>query len=205
MSRSSSPIARPRSRVLSMICFLASVLVLFALENIWVDPWLRSKSRHMPTLVPEPLSGLWFLAVLVVAIFCVLLVVAQILVALDRGIPLPKRMGTGFATLLALLLCVLWFRVTSGMSSAPSLRQEGKGHSVTLNWVASHSPVIGYNVYRSATPGGPYIRINPELVRVLTYQDQEVQSGMTYYYATRAVDARGQESRDSNEISATIP
>jgi hypothetical protein len=173
--------------------------MLFALENIWIDPWLRSKSRHIPTLVPEPQSGLWFLALLVVAISCVLLVVAQILVTLDRDISIPRRMGTGFATFFALLPCVLWFRATSGMSSTAWLQKEGKGHFVTLTWVASNSRVVGYNVYRSTKPGGSFKRINSDLIRGLTYRDQDVQSGMTYYYTIRAVDAKGQQSNDSNE------
>jgi hypothetical protein len=197
--------AGPRSKVVSIIWFLASVLVLFAVENIWIDPWLRNKSRHIPTFVPEPLGGVWFLAFLLVAISCVLLVVAQILVALDRGIPVLNRMGTGFATLSALLLCVLWFRVTSGVSSAPSFRKQSNLHVVTLTWMASNSPAAGYNVYRGSRSGGPYARINSDLVRALTYRDQNVQSGMTYYYVTKAVDAKGQESGNSEETSATVP
>jgi hypothetical protein len=202
-----SPLPRGNSRfgLLSIIRFLAAMVVLFAVENIWVDSWLRNKSRHIPSLVPEPMSGLWFLALLVVVIICVLMVVAQTLVSLDRGTPLLKRVGTGFVAFLAVLMCVLWVLVTSGMSSVPSWLHASKGHSVTLTWKASKSAVAGYNVYRSTKPGGPYKRINSHLVRDLTYRDEDIQSGMTYYYAARAVDAKGVESSDSNETSATIP
>src|SRR5713226_5361815 len=115
----------------SIIWLLASILVLFTLENIWVDPWLRSKSPQMPSLVPEPLGGAWFLALLLVGLSCVFLIVAEILVMKDRGIPLRKRIGTGSATLLALVLCGLWVRATSGMTSAQAAGQESKRHSVT--------------------------------------------------------------------------
>ncbi|PYT93672.1 MAG: hypothetical protein DMG36_08470 [Acidobacteria bacterium] len=194
-----------RVRVLSIIWVVASVLVLFAAENLWIDPWLRNKLPHAPSLTPEALSGLWFLALLAVTIFCLLLIVAQVLVALDRGIPSSKKMGTGVATSLAILLCVLWACATSGMTSRPTFGQKSKGHSVTLTWKASKSAVNGYNVYRGTSSGGPYSKINSELVSGLTYVDQNVPGGRTYYYVTRAVDAGGRESANSTEITVAVP
>ena len=190
---------------ISLMWFLASAVSLFALENIWLDPWLRSKSRDIPSLAPEPLSGFWFLALLVVALVCAFLVVAWVLVAKDRRIPLMKRIGTGLATLIALVLCVLWVHATGGESAAPPLWQEAKGHTVTLTWKASKSAVRGYNVYRATSSGGPYTKINSELVRDLTYKDQNVQNGKTYYYITRSVDADARESVNSSEIAVTVP
>jgi len=199
--------SRSRSKVLStisIIWLLASLQALFTFENIWLDPWLKNNSREFPGLAPEPLSGIWFLALLVVGLVCVFLIVAQVLVARDRGIPLMKRMGTGTATLLTLVLSVLWVRVTSGKSSPP-FWQTGKGHSVSLTWKASKSEVLGYNVYRGTSSGGPYSRINSELVRELTYKDENVPGSRTYYYVTRAVDANGRESANSSEITVSIP
>jgi hypothetical protein len=91
---------------------------------------------------------------------------------------------------------------TGGVSQ---LQASGEKHKVTLTWKGSTSHVAGYNVYRSMTPGGNYTRINTSLVQGLTYTDNTVESGKTYYYATRAVDARGHESVNSNETSAIIP
>ena len=116
-----------------------------------------------------------------------------------------KRIGTGLATLIVLLLCVLGVDATSGKSAAPPFWQETKGHTVTLTWKASKSAVRGYNVYRATSSGGPYTKINSELVRELTYKDQNVQSGRTYYYITRSVDADGRESVNSSEIAVTVP
>ena len=62
---------------ISIIWILASALALFAVENIWVGPWLRSKSREFPSLTPEPLSGPWFFTLLVVGLVCVFLIVAK--------------------------------------------------------------------------------------------------------------------------------
>ncbi|HYL62883.1 MAG TPA: choice-of-anchor D domain-containing protein [Candidatus Methylomirabilis sp.] len=78
-------------------------------------------------------------------------------------------------------------------------------HSVVLTWNASTSTVSGYNVYRSTVSGGPYTKINSALLTVLTYTDSTVQSGTTYYYVATAVDSSGNESVNSNEVSATIP
>lgn len=36
-------------------------------------------------------------------------------------------------------------------------------HSVSLRWPPSPSAVVGYNVYRSATSGGPYTKLNLSL------------------------------------------
>lgn len=204
MSRDPTLHAGSRTKVQRMIWLIASLLILFTAENIWVAPRLKNRMPHVPTFAPHALSGLWFLALLALTVFSILLIVAQVLVATDRGIPLGKKMGTGFAAFSAVLLCVLWVRVTSG-ALAPQSQQGSKGHSVTLIWEASKSPAKGYNVYRGTQSGGPYLRINPNLVQELTYQDWNVRSGTTYYYVTRAVDADGRESVNSSEIRAVIP
>ena len=81
----------------------------------------------------------------------------------------------------------------------------GKTHTATLTWKASSSHVAGYNVYRSEVSGLKYQKINSSLVLGLTYADNTVQSGVTYYYVTRAVDDQGHESANSNETSVSIP
>ena len=77
---------------------------------------------------------------------------------------------------------------------------------VTLTWTASQSPgIAGYNVYRSATSGGPYAKITSSLDTTTTYNDLAVQDGATYYYVTTAVNNQGQESSYSNQSFATVP
>ncbi len=76
---------------------------------------------------------------------------------------------------------------------------------VALSWDASLSQVIGYNVYRSLTTGGPYTKVNTDLVPGTTYLDVAVQHGVTYYYVATAVDDQQQESVYSNEASASVP
>jgi len=65
--------------------------------------------------------------------------------------------------------------------------------------------VVGYYIYRGTTSGGPYTKLNSSPVLLTTYTDSTVQSGLTYYYVTTAVDSGGNESVHSNEVSAPIP
>jgi|GEM_PF-1085678 len=78
-------------------------------------------------------------------------------------------------------------------------------HSVAVTWNASTSTVSGYNVYRSTVSGGSYTKINASLVAALNYTDLTVQSGATYFYVATAVDSSGDESVNSNEVSAIVP
>lgn len=78
-------------------------------------------------------------------------------------------------------------------------------HSADLKWKASVSRVVGYNVYRSETDGGPYIKLTSAPVRATNYTDRSVQGGHTYFYAVTAVDSSGKESGYSNRIKAPIP
>jgi hypothetical protein len=119
----------------------------------------------------------------------------------DENVAIATKVGAAVAVLVVLLLSVLWFRARY----EPDMLRLRSAHSVTLSWKASGSPVVGYNVYRSTSAAGNYVRINSTLVQVTTFTDQYVQSGSTYYYVTRAVDGRGRESVNSNEVRATIP
>ena len=96
-------------------------------------------------------------------------------------------------------------------ASNPSAQQAltGSGaaapqHSVALSWNPSSSSVVGYNVYRGGTTGGPYSKI-ASMNADTTYTDSSVQSGQTYFYVTTAVDATGKESTNSNQTQAVVP
>jgi fibronectin type 3 domain-containing protein len=78
-------------------------------------------------------------------------------------------------------------------------------HDVSLYWNSSPSAVVGYNVYRSTTSGGPYTRINPALDVSTRYDDSSVKGGITYYYVNTAVGTSGVESKYSNQLQAVIP
>jgi hypothetical protein len=79
-------------------------------------------------------------------------------------------------------------------------------YSVNLSWTASTSQnVIGYNIYRGVTSGGPYSKINPVLNASTLYSDTTVVDGQTYYYVTTAVNSTNEESPYSNQATAVIP
>jgi hypothetical protein len=78
-------------------------------------------------------------------------------------------------------------------------------HSVSLTWTASTSTgITAYDVYRSTTSGGSYLKLGSTTAAVLTYTDSTVAQGATYFYVVTAV-AGAQESVYSNQVSASIP
>jgi N-acetylneuraminic acid mutarotase/fibronectin type 3 domain-containing protein len=78
-------------------------------------------------------------------------------------------------------------------------------YHVELSWRES-ARALGYNVYRSESAEieiTPSNRRNATLVAVLSFTDEEVTSGMTYYYVVTAVGP-DRESSASNEVRATL-
>jgi hypothetical protein len=157
---------------------LASALFLFTAENLWIDPWLRSKSHRIPSFVPEALSGAWFVAFTIGSIALTLLVVCQILLIRDRVLPVWTKVGTGIAVLVVLVLSVQWLLITNGKPGVLRIRASSKKHTVTLTWRASTSKVAGYNVYRSINPWANYVKINSVPVQGVTFTDNMVENGV---------------------------
>jgi hypothetical protein len=77
--------------------------------------------------------------------------------------------------------------------------------AVTLSWNGSSSQVSGYNIYRSIISGGSYSKINSSTITTLSYSDQTVVDGSTYYYTVTAVGTNGTQSGYSNEITVVVP
>jgi fibronectin type 3 domain-containing protein len=105
------------------------------------------------------------------------------------------------ACLLAALSAVsgfAWFR----------LSVRSKPHRVILTWrppvPVTGVKIIGYNVYRSTTPSGPYVKLASE-VREATYADEHVDGGATYSYVVTAVDDSHRESKYSQDVTVHIP
>ena len=78
-------------------------------------------------------------------------------------------------------------------------------NTVHLGWrMVSRYPQLGYNVYRSTSPNGLFVKVNPGPVLDQTnYRDTTVVNGNTYYYRVRLVDSSGVESGDSNTAMVT--
>jgi fibronectin type 3 domain-containing protein len=99
---------------------------------------------------------------------------------------------------------------SDAINSPTAIALSGSGvqpdsHTVNLTWTASVSDVVGYNIYRSAVSGGPYLLLNSSPVSTVDYLDLTVQAGQTYYYVGTAVDSNGMESVYSNEAQAVVP
>ncbi len=85
--------------------------------------------------------------------------------------------------------------------SAPAnLEGFGGNNTSALRWDDNTEPdVIGYNVYRSLTSGGPYNKINTSILTNNSYSDTGVVNGTSYFYVITAVDASFNESLTSIE------
>jgi hypothetical protein len=83
--------------------------------------------------------------------------------------------------------------------------QPTANHVVNLDWNAStSSDVVGYNVYRSPD-AATWKKINVSLIGPTLYSDATVANSSTYYYATTAVDVKGNESVRTPPVKAVIP
>ena len=66
--------------------------------------------------------------------------------------------------------------------------------SVRLNWTDKASPVsdeTGFEIYRGATPGGPYTMIYLTAANIKTYTDQNLTENFNGYYRIRSVNNTG--------------
>jgi glycosidase/chitodextrinase len=93
--------------------------------------------------------------------------------------------------------------------SAPTdLTATATGVAIDLHWSSAASGAAGYNLYRSPLSGGGYTQVNDAPITpgpaVTAYHDasSDLRSGVRYYYVVKALDAAGNESGPSNEVSA---
>jgi len=96
---------------------------------------------------------------------------------------------------------------TAGTTATVSASGAGvnRTYTVDLSWNPSASKVSGYNIYRGATSGGPYSKLNSSVKANTRYVDSTISANRTYYYVTTAVNSRGRESKYSNQVRVIIP
>jgi glycosidase/fibronectin type 3 domain-containing protein len=73
-------------------------------------------------------------------------------------------------------------------------------HQVSLSW-NSVTDAAGYNVYRSFVSGGGWQKNNTSLVSGTNFTVTGLADATLYYFVVKAVDAAGNESTASNEVS----
>jgi hypothetical protein len=95
----------------------------------------------------------------------------------------------------------------------PTLRQDpigppsgftatARSTGVALNWTPGFDPVLGYDLYISTDPAGPFSRLNDSLIGATNYTDVEV-SG-TYYYMVRGVRVESNPSGSYTNASEGV-
>lgn len=102
--------------------------------------------------------------------------------------------------------------ITNANVSGVNFTGTANNHSVDLSWgagtITNPAPgqvVVGYDVYRSSSSGGPYTKLNASPIVILSYTDTAVSAGQTWYYVCSTVDNLGDISKYSNQAVATIP
>jgi hypothetical protein len=155
-------------------------------------------------LAPQALGGWWFLLLMVLGIAVILMVVCQALLMKDQRMAVWKKALTGILVLAATVLAGEWFVATGGMTAIERSHPLQR-HSVVLRWQPSTTKNVRYNVYRGSSSGIHPDKLNDPPIDGLTFTDSTAETGRTYYYVVRAIDAARLESADSNEQLATIP
>ena len=79
--------------------------------------------------------------------------------------------------------------------------QRESSNQVALTWTAS-AKAVSYNVYKSPVSGGGYSLANASSVTGTSFTATGLTNAQTYYFVVTALDADGNESVYSNEVSA---
>jgi hypothetical protein len=108
-----------KSLTLSLTWLLTALLFAITIENIWLDPWLRSRFPDFPSLAPQPPSAPWLITFAAIGIVCAVLMVGQVLLMRRAGVSRNSKIIAGVSVIMALLLSVTWFVVTSGIAHPP--------------------------------------------------------------------------------------
>jgi hypothetical protein len=96
-----------------------------------------------------------------------------------------------------------WINISVGTITGLTAAADNFGAKISLDWGDSTATGLsGYNVLRSTTQGGPYTKVNDNLITASNYQDSNIQTGQRYYYVVQAVVNGIPASGNSAEVSA---
>jgi len=98
---------------------------------------------------------------------------------------------------------------TNAQSTPVTMPLSGNGvnatHSAALQWQASSSPVVGYNVYVLSTSGTSWNKLNSSPIPTTTYTNWDVQGGNSYYFVVTSVGTTNVESVPTAVAPVTVP
>lgn len=80
----------------------------------------------------------------------------------------------------------------------------GASGKINLTWSANgERDLAGYDVHRATVSGGPYTKLNANVLLTPSYSDSAVTIGTTYFYVVTAKDLSGNASAFSAQASAS--
>ncbi len=95
---------------------------------------------------------------------------------------------------------------TTAPSAPAGLTADVADGAVALSWTAvTATDLAGYTVYRSATAGGAKVKLTNTLIAGTSFTDTGAPAGSTSFYVVTASDTAGNESANSNQVSAALP
>lgn len=95
----------------------------------------------------------------------------------------------------------------ANLDAAPAIptgvRASGTSAGVDIKWnTNTESDLAGYNVYRSDSPGGTYVKLNDILLTGASYSDSNAPKGFISYYRVKAADAINESGAASANAAA---
>lgn len=102
-----------------------------------------------------------------------------------------RKVLTGIVVLAAAILVAKWFAATGGATIVEQMHPHRRHHTVKLQWQASTTKNVRYNIYRGLAPGFHPEKLNAAAIDGLTFTDTTTENGTRYYYVVRAVNAPG--------------
>lgn len=79
--------------------------------------------------------------------------------------------------------------------------------AIALTWTNNPAPSsneTGFEIYRAAKPGGPYVLIHITAADISSYQDNNLNPGTNYYYVVRAVNNTGAAAASNEAACKTL-
>ncbi len=99
-----------------------------------------------------------------------------------------------------------FFPITHSIPLVPSnFVVKPKPQQISLSWNKNKElDLAGYNVYRSESFHGSYLKLNTSTLVDTFYSDNSVVTGQFYYFFIKAIDNQSNESKSSDTIKSRI-
>ncbi len=96
----------------------------------------------------------------------------------------------------------------SGDTLPPSIPTDitatGGSGLIELAWTPNNElDLLGYNVYRSNSSAGSFVKLNSSVITTSAYTDNNLTGNTTYFYTVTAIDSSNNQSPQTGEVFAT--